>query len=128
MFSRTISFLLIASIFCVSLAIPAFGQTNQQKQTEKVKSKIKKLGLGERVKVKIKLYNDSSHQGYVSQANDDDFVVVDKTGNSTTIKYSDVKSVGGKNFSTGAKIAIGIGIGVGGTNLALALFFASLNV
>jgi len=127
MFSRTISFLLIASIFCVSLAIPAFGQTNEQKQTEKVKSKIKKLGLGERVKVKIKLYNDSSHQGYVSQANDDDFVVVDKTGNSTTIKYSDVKSVGGKNFSTGAKIAIGIGIGVGATILALALIFASLN-
>lgn len=97
--------MLIAAVLFISFAAPIFAQqTDQQKKTEKVKSKIKELGLGERVKVKVKLYNDSSHQGYVSQANEDELVVVDKTGNPNTLKYSDVKSVGGKNLSTGAKI------------------------
>jgi len=129
MFTKTMSFVLIASVFCVSLTAPLFAQSqqsDQQKQTEKVKSKIKKLGLGERVKVKVKLYNESSYQGYVSQANEDDFVVVDKTGSSNTIKYSDVKSVGGKNLSTGTKIAIGVGIGAGVTLLVLYLTFLSI--
>jgi hypothetical protein len=102
-------------------------QTKQEKQAITVKEKIKKLGLGERVKVKVKLYNETSYQGYVSQANDDDFVVVDKSGNPNTVKYADVKSVGGKNLSTGAKIAIGIGIGVGATILVIVAIFASLN-
>lgn len=130
MINKTVSVLLILAIFGLTSTGPLLAQTTQtkqEKQTVKVKEKIKKLGLGERVKVKVKLYNDTSYQGYVSQANEDDFVVVDKTGNSNTIKYSDVKSVGGRNLSTGAKIAIGIGIGVGGTILALLIIFATLN-
>ena len=55
-----------------------------------------------------------------------DTVVVDKTGNPNTIKYSDVKSLGGKNLSTGVKIAIGVAIGVGATlGLLAALFFSA---
>ena len=118
-------------IFSVLLAAtwpaPAQAQTKQQQQTEKVKAKIKKLGLGERVRVKVKLYNESTYQGYVSQANEDDFVVIDKTGNPNTIKYADVKSVGGRNLSTGAKIAIGVGIGVGATILTILAIIASLD-
>ena len=130
MLNKTISIVLIAAIFSLSLATPVFAQsqqTDQQKKTEKVITKIKKLGLGERVRIKVKLYSDASYQGYVSQANEDDFVVVDKTGTSNTLKYSDVKSVGGKNLSTGAKIGIGIGIGVGATILAILLIIASLD-
>ena len=130
MIYKAISILLIIGAIVLSSGkaiLAQDNQTKQEKQTAKVKEKIKQLGLGERVKVSVKLYNETSYIGYVSQANENDFVVVDKTGNSITIKYADVKSVGGKNLSTGAKIAIGIGIGVGATILFLAILFASLN-
>lgn len=129
MFTKTITSLLILSILSFTFANPVLAQTNQTKQekkTEKVKEKIKKLGVGERVKIKADLYNGTSYQGYVSEATDDNFIVVDKNGDSHTVKYSDVDKVGGKNLSTGAKIAIGIGIGVGATFLTLFLLFAAL--
>lgn len=103
------STLLISVIFGLATVPMSFAQpsqTKQDKQSRKVKEKIKKLGTGERVKIKVKLYNDTTYQGYLKEANDDDFVIVDKGGGSTTVKYSDVKSTGGKNLSTGAKIAI----------------------
>ena len=122
--TRIFSFFLIATIICTTFAVPAFGQaqqTKQQEKVEKIRSKVKRLGSGDQAKVKVKLNNDTTYQGYVKQANDDDFIVVDKGGNSTTLKYTDVQSIGGKNLSTGAKIAIGIGIGAGVT---LAIIFA----
>ena len=130
MAARTFSVFFIVLILLASFSAPVFGQaqqTEQQKRAEKVKSKIKKLGLGERVKVSAKLYSDVTYKGYVSEANEDNFVIVDKTGNPNSIKYSDVKSVGGKNLSTGAKIAIGIGIGAGAVLLIIAALIASLD-
>ena len=130
MFNKLFSFFLIGSVFCFASGAVVFAQdqqTSQQKKTEEVKAKIKKLGLGERVKVNVKLFSGTSYQGYVSQAGEDDFVVVDKTGASNTLRYSDVKSVGGKNLSTGAKIAIGIGIGAGAVLAVLGILFASLD-
>ena len=129
MTNRIISALLIVAIFGLMVTAPLVAQTaqsKQEKQTAKVKSKIKQLGLGERVKVEAKLYNGTSYQGYVSQANDDDFVVIDKSGIPNTVKYSDVKSIGGKNLSTGAKIGIGVGIGAGATLLVLYLVFLNI--
>lgn len=84
------------------------------------------LGTGEAVKVKVKLYSGVSHKGHLNQAGNDDFVVVDKAGSSHTIRYADVKSIGGKNLSTGKKIAIGIGIGAGVTLLVLYLVFLEI--
>ncbi len=130
MFYRIFSGFLIGAVFCFTNGTASFAenqQTDQQKHIDKVRTKIKKLGLGERVKVSVKLVNDSTHKGYVSQANEDDFTVVDKTGHSNIIKYSDVKSVGGRNLSTGAKIGIGIGIGAAAVLGVLALLIASLD-
>ncbi len=130
MLRSTLAVFSILVILTFSFAIPATGQTvptKQEEKTAKVKEKIRKLGLGERVKLKVKLYDKTKHEGYVKEVSDNDFVVTDKTGNPHTIKYSDVDSVSGRNLSTGAKIAIGVGIGVGATILALVLIFASLN-
>jgi hypothetical protein len=130
MFRQLISILLIAGVFAASGNVAVLAQTStnaQQEKTEKIKAKIRKLGLGERVKVNVKLVNDSSYKGYVSQANDDDFVVVDKTGQSNIIKYSEVKTVSGKNLSTGAKIGIGIAIGAGAVLAVLGILIASLD-
>lgn len=128
--TRLFTFFLTAAIVASVLAMPRLGyaqQTKQQEKTEKIKSKIKKLGSGTQTKVKVKLNNDSSYQGYVKEANDDDFVIVDKLGTATNIKYSDIKSIGGRNLSTGAKIAIGIGIGAGVTIAILYAIVAYLD-
>ncbi|HRH42095.1 MAG TPA: hypothetical protein PKY82_10655 [Pyrinomonadaceae bacterium] len=130
MIKTGLTLLLIFSFFTLQTSI-IFAQTNQtktEKKTAKVKEKINKLGLGEQVKVKVKLYNDSTYEGYVKEATEDNFVVVDKNGASNTIKYSDVNSVGGKNLSTGTKIAIGAGIGVGiGILLAILIVRYGIN-
>lgn len=120
---------LIGSIFGFGTHVPTFTQTKptkQEEKTAKVREKIKKLGIGDRTRIKVKLYSGTTHQGYVSGANDDDFVVVDQEGKSSTLRYADVDTVGGKNLSTGAKVAIGVGIGVGATLLALYLIFVHI--
>lgn len=130
MIRSTLAVFSIIAIIMLTFAMPAAAQTRSTKQDEKaakVKEKIRKLGLGERVKVKVKLYDKTTHKGYVKEVNEADFVVIDNTGNPHIVRYADVDSVGGKNLSTGAKIGIGIGIGVGATIIALLLIIASLD-
>ena len=106
---RLFSTLIVFSLINISLAGLAYGQvklTGPEKKTEKIRSKVKKLGTGENAKIRVKLGDGTTYQGYIRESSESDFVVVDKTGSSTAVKYSDVKSIGGKNLSTGAKIAI----------------------
>lgn len=107
-----------AGFFVFAVLFPMLGynviaqtQTKEQKKAIEVKQKLKEMGTGERVRVKVKLYSGTQYDGYLSVTNEDDFIVVDKSGNPNTIKYSDVKSIGGKNFGTGVKIGVGIAIG-----------------
>ncbi len=126
MINKIVTLLLVFAVTGGALHTTAFAQASQTKQEKKaaeVKTKINKLGTGEKVFVKVKLYNYNSYEGNLTQANDNDFVVVDKAGASHTINYADVKSIGGKNMSNGAKIAIGLGIGAGVTLLVLLLVF-----
>jgi hypothetical protein len=124
MFEKIWVSLMLVVVVVVSTAVgEAQTVSKQDKRTEEVRTKVQKLGTGTKVIVKVKLYSDVGYEGYVSQADNDSFVVVDKGGSSNTVKYSDVKSIGGKNMSTGAKVAIGVGIGVGVTLLILYLVF-----
>lgn len=118
------------AIFSLALVTPLAAQTKatkQEEKTAKVKEKIRKLGLGERVNLKVKLFDKTKHEGYVKEANENDFVVIDKVGNPHSVRYSDVDSVSGRNLSTGAKIAIGVGIGVGATILAILVLIATID-
>lgn len=122
--------LLMILIIGATLVSPIAAQENlslQVKKGEKIREKIKKLGTGELVKVKVKLNNETSYQGYISNSNEEAFVIVDKEGKLNSIKYSDVKSISGKNLSTGVKIAIGLGIGFGITLLIFNLIMLSEN-
>ena len=126
---KTTSILLVLAIFGLTSTgslLAQTSQTKQEKQADKVKTKIRQLGTGERVKVKVKLYSGTRYEGHIGQAGDADFVVVDKTGSAHTVNYADVKSIGGRNLSTGAKIAIGVGIGAGATLLVLYLVFVHI--
>ncbi|HQX56715.1 MAG TPA: hypothetical protein PLP07_12360 [Pyrinomonadaceae bacterium] len=125
MIRTLIVFFMIASIL-LTAQIPLLAQSSTaklEKKAAKIKAKIAKLGTGEKVKIKVKLYSGTAHRGYLSQTTDDSFVVVDKMGNPNTVKFTDVDSVGGNNLSTGAKIWIGVGIGAGAAVLFLWIFF-----
>ena len=117
MFRKYISILFIVLVVNLLGVFPVIASTKEEKEAqfaEKVKSNIAKLGTGKDVRIEVKLKDGTKLKGYVSQINDNSFVVVsDKTGASTEIPYPNTKQVKGNNLSTGAKIAIGIGVGVG---------------
>ncbi len=94
---------------------PAFALSTVKKDAqtpEQLKQRIVKFGVGEKARVTIKLKSGAKLKGYIYQAGEVDFIVRDmKTDSPTTVAYSDVEQIKGKNLSTGAKIAIGVGIG-----------------
>src|SRR5438270_12210317 len=78
---------------------------------EKVKAGVAKLGTGKDALVKVKLRDGTKLFGYVREANDNSFVVVDgKTGEATTVLYPQVKQAKGNNLSGSAWFAIGVGV------------------
>ena len=80
---------------------------------EKVKAGILKLGVGQQARVTIKMRDKTKLVGYISEIQNDHFVVSAINSSSTmTIPYTDVSVLKGNNLSTGAKIAIGVGIAV----------------
>ncbi|HET6891146.1 MAG TPA: hypothetical protein VFH31_08610, partial [Pyrinomonadaceae bacterium] len=82
---------------------------------EQAKIEVSKLGLGEKARAKITLKNGTKIKGYVSRADENDFVIRDrKTDTPTTINYADVAKVQkNRGHSTARNLAIGIGIGAG---------------
>jgi preprotein translocase subunit SecF len=105
----------------------ATGQADPQ--TEKIKIKIAKLGVGAKAKATIRLRDGSKIKGYIAQAGEDNFVIRDrKTDAPTTIRYADVAKVEeNRGHSTARNIAIGVGIGVGALLLAIAISIAHLD-
>jgi NMD protein affecting ribosome stability and mRNA decay len=93
---------------------PAYAVSREDKQarfTEKVRAGIAKLGTGEQARIQVKLIDKTRLDGYVSEATQDDFVVVNRsTGAATRVTYAQVKQVKGNNLSTGAKVAIGLAV------------------
>ena len=78
---------------------------------EKVKAGVAKLGTGKQALVKVKLRDGTKLAGYISEANENSFVIVDaKSGASTSVAYPNVTQVKGNNLSGGAWFAIGVGV------------------
>lgn len=114
MFKKVLSVALVGFLFGVSGLGPVYASSKEEKATrleEKVKAGISKLGTGSDARVEVKLRDKTKLKGYVSEAGEDNFVVVDeKTGASSTVPYVQVKQVKGNNLSTAAEIAIGVGV------------------
>jgi len=101
--------LLVINFVCVTAATAKPSAEKNAKFAAKVKAGIVKLGTGPAARVEVKLRDGSKLKGYVSEANDASFVVVDdKTGVTRDVPYPQVKQVKGNNLSTGAKIAIAV--------------------
>lgn len=115
MLKRFLCLTLIASITIVTggrLALAADANAKEVAFTEKVKAAIAKLGTGPSAHVQLTLRDNSKLTGYISEANGQNFVVVnEKTGATTEVAYPQVKQVKGNNLSTGAKVCIGLAVG-----------------
>ena len=100
-----------------TLALPVVAKQGdtQTMSVENIKTKVAKLGVGEKAKATVFLKNGTKVKGYVAQVGNDDFVLRDrKTDAATTIRYADVAKVDrNRGHSTARNLAIGIGIGAG---------------
>lgn len=86
-----------------------FAATKEEKFAEKVKTEIFKLGTGTDAKIKIKLKDGRKLKGYVIEAGESQFIIMDsKTGQTLPIAYPQVGQVKGNNLSSGVVIAIGV--------------------
>src|SRR5688572_26353438 len=114
MFTKVLSVALVGFLLGVAGPTLAYAGSKEEKATrfaEKVKAGISKLGTGPDARIEVKLRDKTKLKGYISQAGEDSFVVVDeKTGATSTVTYPQVKQVKGNNLSTAAEIALGVGI------------------
>ena len=114
MFKKYLTLALAILVINLSLGATAFAETKAEKTAkfaEKVKINVAKLGTGKNARVEVKLRDKTKLKGYISQINENNFVVVsDKTGNASEVAYASAKQIKGNNLSDGVKIAIGIGI------------------
>lgn len=109
-----------------TLSVLAYGiQTQDEQRVAKIREKIRKLGAGEKSSVKVKLIDSTAYEGYVSRSGENDFLLIDKVGNQTTIRYSEVDSVKDRGLSTLSRIGIGIGIGFAAVAAAVLIGMAA---
>lgn len=112
MLNKTIAMLLVVLLFNFATMSAVFAnETKTEKEVkfaQKVKTEITKLGVGIDSKVQVKLKDGTKLKGYISEVNDEGFVVTDKEGNATPVPYNKAKQVGGSNTKTGLIIAVGI--------------------
>ena len=91
---------------------------NRDKLTEtsqvvKIKAQVQNRGAGEKSKVRVTLGNGTMVKGYISKIEDASFEVNGiKTGQATSVSYTDVQKVQGPGLSTGIKVAIVVVVAV----------------
>ena len=118
MLKRYLSIFLAGLLFQVTcFAAPAAASGREEEEArlaQKVKASLSRLGTGPETRIKIKLRDKTTLEGYLSSLGEDSFEITDaKDGVATTVFYTQVKQVKGNNFSTGAKIGIGAAIAIG---------------
>ncbi len=90
-------FILIGLILNLAFYSTARANPNLEKEAKfalKVKTAITKLGVGRDARIEVKLRDKTKVKGYVDEARENSFVVVDeKTNTSTEIPYSQAKQV-----------------------------------
>jgi hypothetical protein len=115
--------LLLINVVGVPITRAASTEENEARFVQEVRANILKLGTGPEASVEVKLRDNTKVKGYILQASEDSFVVVNaKTRVTKTIPYPQIRQVKGHNLSSGAKIAIGVGIAVGALALLIFIF------
>lgn len=118
MFRRTLAALLggilVLTISGFNAAVAKTGKGVAS--PEQVRASVLKLGTGKSARVEVRLNDNSSLKGYVSEAGENSFTVVDlKTGQAHQLAYTDVIQVKkkGNGLSSQTKWIIGASTAAG---------------
>lgn len=119
----------LLAVLCLMLPVTRLVAQVPQATVDRAKIEVAKLGLGAKARAKITLKNGTKVKGYVSRADENDFVVRDrKTDTPTTINYADVAKVQKESgHSTARNLGLGIGIGAGAFLTILLIAIAHLD-
>ena len=96
MFRRTFTIMLSGLLLLSAFGFQGAGAQSlvDQQATEKIRTKVLKMGVGTNARVAIKLRDNTQLNGYISDADQDSFTVVERgTGSSKTVSYADTQSV-----------------------------------
>ena len=112
MFRRTFAILLSGLLLLTAFGFQgASAKTlGDQQATEKIRTKVLKMGVGVNARVAVKLHDNTQLNGYISDAGQDSFTVVERgTGFSKTVSYADTQTVkkGGNGVSAKTLIILG---------------------
>lgn len=113
---RTLLSLMLAGLLIHGLTpapVRAAQGNDDARTVEKVKSKVAKIGTGDKTRVTVRKKDGTKIKGAISQAGADDFTVRDrKTNATTTIAYNDVAKVEDNRGSSMRNVLIVVGVGV----------------
>ncbi len=127
MFKKVVTLVLVGLILNTAVVKAAHADSKEalDRSTAKMKEKVRKLGTGPEARIEVKLQDKRKLKGYVKEAGEESFVVVDqKTGSATIIAYAQVKQVKTSSCLTAGKVALGVAKGaaiVGGIALGFTL-------
>jgi hypothetical protein len=86
------------------------AQATNDQATEKIRTKVQKMGVGANARVEVRLRDNTQLKGYITDANQDSFTVVDsRTGSSNTVSYADTSTVKKAGSGISAKTWIILG-------------------
>lgn len=95
---------LLLNLLCYT-SVNASSKQEDAQFVNKIKASIAKLGTGFEARVEVKLRDKTKIRGYVSEARNKYFVVVnDDTHAPTQVSYSQVEKVTGKNHPNGRDV------------------------
>jgi predicted extracellular nuclease len=104
---------LLLSVLLVFSSAGAAAQTAGTPQAAKFKAQVQKRGEGEKSRVRVTLGNGTMVKGYIGKIEESSFEVnANKTGQATSIAYTDVQKIQGPGLSTGVKVAIVVVVAV----------------
>ncbi len=131
MIKKYLSFAVICLLLITANASLVSAQTDKDAAlAAKIKANVAERGTGENKRVEVKKKDGTKLKGYISQADEDSFTLIDSTTKqSVEIAYGDVTKVENRK-SKGDKIALGIIIGaaaVGGIILGSFLIIRCRN-
>ena len=96
MFRPIFAMMLAAAIVFTGFGLQTVGAqaVNDAQATEKIRTKVQKIGVGGNARVEVKLRDNTQMKGYISDADQDSFTVVDSmSGSHNKLVYTDTSSV-----------------------------------
>lgn len=93
---RMLSIILTGLLLTVAAVVPVGAKEvgDPTAAAEKARATVRKIGVGEKSRVEVKLRDNTKLKGYVSAADEDSFDVTDtKTGVTRTVAYAEAAQV-----------------------------------